>query len=224
MPRLEWDNVGEKTYETGTDRGVLYKQDNKGEYPAGVAWNGLTAVSESPSGADSNPLYADNIKYLDLRSAEEFGATIEAYTYPEEFEECDGTREIAPGAVIGQQNRKPFGFCYRSILGNDTELNDHGYLIHIIYGMTASPSEKGYQSVNDSPEAISFSWEVTTVPVPVPGFKPTATIVVNSTKVDAAKLKALEDILYGSEEAAARLPLPAEIIEILSGSTTGGQG
>ena len=209
--RLVWDETGKRLYETGVKMGVLYVQGPGGTYGTGVAWNGLTAVTESPSGAEANPMYADDIKYLNLFSAEEFGATIEAYTYPEEFEQCDGSASLVAGVSIGQQERKQFGFCYRTSLGNDTEGNDHGYKLHIIYGCKASPSEKAYATVNDSPEAITFSWEVTTTPVNVTGSKPTATITIDSTKVDPGKLTALENILYGSSTAAARLPLPDEI-------------
>ena len=190
--KLEWDKSGEHLFETGVDRGVLYPQAADGTYPKGVAWNGLTSVSESPSGADANALWADNIKYLNLYSAEEFGATIEAYTYPDEFAELDGSAEIAPGALIGQQNRKAFGLCYRTVLGNDIQGNDYGYKIHIIYGAQASPSEKSYETINDSPDAITFSWELNTTPVPVAGHKPTASIVIDSTKCDATKLATLE--------------------------------
>lgn len=214
MSKLVWDKTGERYYETGVNQGVLYVQDAKGAYENGVAWNGLTAVTESPSGAEANPLYADNIKYLNLISAEEFGATVEAYTYPPEFEACDGSAEIAPGVSIGQQARKAFGMCYRTVLGNDVAGNDYGYKLHMIYGAKAAPSEKGYATINDSPEAITFSWELTTTPVAVAGFKPTACLTIDSTKVDAAKLAALEDILYGSDSEEARLPLPDEIAEM----------
>lgn len=215
MSKLVWDQTGERIYETGVKMGVLYPQ-NSGTYPKGVAWNGLTAVTESPSGAEATPLYADDIKYLNLMSTEEFGATIEAYTYPDEFAECDGSASIAEGVYIGQQARKTFGLCYRTVIGNDVENNDHGYKLHLIYGALAAPSEKGYSTINDSPEAITFSWELTTTPVNVTGFKPTASVTIDSTKVDPTKLKALEDILYGSESEEARLPLPDEIIQILS--------
>ena len=194
--------------------GVLYVQDASGTYPKGVAWNGLTAVNETPSGAEATPLYADDIKYLNLRSAEDFGATIEAYTYPEEFEACDGSAELAPGVKIGQQARNAFGLCYRTVVGNDIAGNDFGYKLHIIYGATAAPSEKAYATINDSPEAITFSWEVNCTPVEVDGFKPTASLVIDSTKVDAEKLAALEAKLYGDESTEAMLPLPAEIAEI----------
>lgn len=209
--KLEWDKTGERLYETGVSKCVLYVQGEGGTYPKGVAWNGITAVTESPSGAEASPIYADDIKYLNLLSTEEFGATIEAYTYPPEFEACDGTAEIAKGVTIGQQKRKTFGLCYRTIVGNDTDSNEHGYKLHIIYGALAAPSEKAYATVNDSPEAITFSWEVSTTPVNVNGAKPTASIIIDSTKADKEKLAKLEDILYGSAEAAARLPLPDEI-------------
>lgn len=214
MAKLVFDESGKRFYETGVSKGVLYIKDASGAYPQGVAWNGLTAVNEAPSGAEATPLYADDIKYLELRSAEEFGATIEAYTYPDEFEQCDGSAELAEGVVIGQQARKAFGLCYRTIVGNDVEGNDHGYKLHIIYGATAAPSEKAYATVNDSPEAVTFSWEVTCTPVEVEGFKPTATVVIDSRKVDAEKLAALEAKLYGSDSEEAMLPLPAEIAEM----------
>lgn len=216
--KLVWDQTSERLYETGVKMGVLYPQDEEGAYPKGVAWNGLTAVTESPSGAEATALYADDIKYLNLMSAEEFAATVEAYTYPDEFAECDGSASIAKGVSIGQQKRKAFGLCYRTILGNDVAGNDYGYKIHIIYGAMAAPSEKEYASVNDSPEAITLSWELSTTPVSVKGFKPTASIVIDSTKVDAEKLTALEDILYGSETADARLPLPNEIVTLMAAS------
>lgn len=220
MAALTWDETGKRFYETGVRRGVLYVQDNSGTYPAGVAWNGLTAVTESPSGADSNPLFADDIKYLDLRSAEEFGATIEAYTYPDEFAECDGTAELTDGVTIGQQARKSFGLCYRTVLGNDIVNDAYGYKLHLIYGATAAPSEKGYQTVNDSPEAITFSWELTTTPVNVTGMKPTAIITIDSTKANATKLAALEAILYGGENTTARLPLPDEVKTLMTPPST----
>ena len=219
MSKLVWDQTGERYYETGVKMGVLYPQSASGTYPKGVVWNGLTAVTESPSGAEATPLYADDVKYLNLYSAEEFGATIEAYTYPDEFAECDGSAEIATGVTIGQQNRKAFGLCYRTTIGNDTDGNDHGYKLHIIYGAMASPSEKAYATINDSPEAITFSWEITTTPVSVSGFKPTASVTIDSTKVDGAKLKQLEAILYGdngsSSAGDARLPLPDEIVTLI---------
>lgn len=213
--KLEWDKTGERLYETGVSKCALYVQGDSGTYPKGVAWNGITAVTESPSGAEASPIYADDIKYLNLLSTEEFAATIEAYTYPKEFEACDGTAEIATGVTIGQQKRKTFGLCYRTVVGNDTESNEHGYKIHIIYGASAAPSEKGYTTINDSPEAITFSWEVSTTPVNVTNAKPTASLTIDSTKVDAQKLAKLEDILYGSAEADARLPLPDEIATLI---------
>lgn len=218
MAKLIWDATGEKRYETGVNQGVLYVMDENGAYPKGVVWNGLTAVTESPSGAEATPLYADDIKYLNLMSAEEFGASIEAYTYPDEFMECDGSAILLEGAYIGQQPRKTFGMCYRTTLGNDIQNDSYGYKLHMIYGALASPSEKAYATINDSPEAITFSWEVTTTPVPVTGFKPTASLVVDSTKVSADQMAALEAVLYGSESAEARLPLPDEIKTILTGA------
>lgn len=215
MSKLVWDKIGERYYETGVNQGVLYLQGEGGTYSSGVAWNGLISVTESPSGAEATPLYADNIKYLNLMSAEEFGATIEAYTYPDEFAQCDGSAEIAPGVMIGQQNRKVFGLSYKTALGNDVDGTDYGYKLHLIYGALAAPSEKGYSTINDSPEAITFSWEVTTTPVSVTGFKPTASITIDSTKADPTKLAALEDILYGSEESEARLPLPDEVATLM---------
>ena len=223
MSKIVWDATGERYYETGVDHGVLYPQDSSGTYPKGVAWNGLTAVTESPSGAEATPLYADNIKYLNLISAEEFGATVEAYTYPDEFAQCDGSAEITPGVMIGQQNRKSFGLCYRTTMGNDVNGNSYGYKLHIIYGASASPSEKGYATINDSPEAITFSWELKTIPVNVTGFKPTASITIDSNKVNPEKLVKLEEILYGkdptelggSDGVEPRLPLPDEIVSII---------
>lgn len=220
MPKLVWDQTGERLYETGLDRGVLYVQ-NDGTYPNGVAWNGLTAVSESPSGAEPNPLYANNIKYLNLMSNEEFGATIEAYTYPDEFEQCDGSATIAVGVSAGQQSRKTFGFAYRTILGNDEENIEYGYKIHLVYGALASPSEKSRTTINESPEALTFSWEVTTTPVAIPDHKPTAHIVIDSTKVEKNKMTALEAILYGSDEDEARLPLPEELITLMGAVAEG---
>lgn len=215
MPKLVWDDTGKHLFETGVQKGVLYPQV-KGAYPKGVVWNGLTSVTESPSGAESNPHYADDIKYLNLVSAEEFGATVEAYTYPDEFANCDGSAEISPGILVGQQERQKFGLCYRTVLGNDTEGNAYGYKLHIIYNATASPSEKQYQTINDSPEAITFSWELSTTPTNVDGHKPTASLVIDSTKVDETKLKKLEDKLYGTESAEASLPTPNEIIALLA--------
>lgn len=222
MSKLTWDDTGKRFYETGVDRGVLYPIQAEGDYTKGVAWNGLTAVTESPSGAEASPIYADNIKYLNLMSAEEFGATIEAYTYPDEFGECDGSAEIATGITVGQQSRKTFGLCYRTVLGNDVANNDYGYKLHLVYGGLAAPSEKGYSTINDSPEAITFSWEVTTTPVAVSAtvggkvLKPTACLTIDSTKVDADKLAALETILYGDTATEARLPLPDEIITLMA--------
>lgn len=218
MSKIVWDKTGERYYETGVEKGVLYPQVG-GAYPKGVAWNGLTAVTESPSGAEPTALYADNIKYLNLMSNEEFGATIEAYTYPDEFAECDGSAELAEGVRVGQQTRKTFGMSYVTRKGNDTEGTDHGYIIHLIYGALAAPSEKAYATINDSPEAITFSWEVSTTPVEVAGMKPTACITIDSTKVDRTKLQALEAKLYGGDEpdAAPTLPLPAEIATIFAG-------
>lgn len=210
MAVLTWDQTGEKLYETGVQKGVLYPMDGA-VYGKGVAWNGLTAVNETPSGAESTKLYADDIKYLDIRSAEEFGATIEAYSSPEEFDACDGTAELANGVNIGQQNRKGFGFCYRSTIGNDTEYNNYGYKLHIIYGLTASPSERSYSTVNDSPEAATLSWEVSSTPVNVAGFKPTSIVTINSKKIDPAALKEIEDALYGTESVEPKILLPDEI-------------
>ena len=222
MSKLKWDQTGERFYETGVRNGVLYPLGTGGTYPKGVAWNGLTAVTESPSGAEATPLYADDIKYLNLMSTEEFGATIEAYTYPDEFAECDGSVALTAGVQIGQQARKTFGLCYRTALGNDVDGNDYGYKLHIIYGALAAPSEKAYATINDSPEAITFSWEVTTTPVNVTGFKPTASITIDSTKVNKDKLASLEEILYGKDAPSnggegtdPRLPLPDEIAELM---------
>ncbi len=214
MSKLIWDKIGERFYETGVEKGVLYPYKNS-KYGTGVAWNGLTAVNERPSGAEPNPLYADDIKYLNLMSNEEFAATIEAYTYPDEFAECDGSAEIATGVVIGQQSRIPFGFSYVTKEGNDTDGTNHGYKIHLVYGCQAAPSEKNYATINDSPEAITFSWEVSTTPVAVDGHKPTATVEIDSTKVDATKLAAFEKVLYGDETNEPRLPLPDEIATLL---------
>ena len=218
MAKLVWDKTGDRLYETGVKNGVLYIP-TAGVYSKGVAWNGLTAVTESPSGAEATALYADDTKYLSLMSAEEFGATIEAYTYPDEFAACDGSAEIADGVMIGQQKRSIFGLCYKTTIGNDTEGNDHGYKLHIIYGAQAKPSERAYATINDSPEAITFSWEITTTPVNVTGAKPTASLVIDSTKADPSKLAALEDILYGKDGEPgneARLPLPDEIKTLMT--------
>lgn len=215
--KIVWDAVGEKFYETGVDHGVFYKQLIDGSYPVGVPWNGLTAVTESPSGAESNPQFADNIKYLNILSAEEFAATIEAFTYPDEFMECDGSAEPEVGVVIGQQARKAFGLCYRTMIGNDIS-QALGYKLHLIYGCIVSPSEKGYQTINESPEAITFSWDLTTTPAPVTGFKPTASLVIDSTKVFPADLAELETILYGTAPATeGYLPLPDAVIALFDG-------
>lgn len=217
MSKLMWDQISERLYETGTKKGVLYVYDsNQNKYGDGVAWNGLTAVTESPSGAEETALYADDIKYLSLRSAEEFGGTIEAYMSPPEFDACDGTATIAKGVTIGQQRRSSFGLSYVTTLGNDTEGTDYGYKIHLVYGATASPSERSYATINDSPEAITLSWEFTTIPVEVPGFKNTAILTITSTECDPDKLKALEDILYGTEENEPRLPLPSEVATLMA--------
>ena len=218
MAKLVWDKTGDRLYETGVKNGVLYIP-TAGVYSKGVAWNGLTAVTESPSGAEATALYADDTKYLSLMSAEEFGATIEAYTYPDEFAACDGSAELADGVMIGQQKRSTFGLCYKTTIGNDTDGNDHGYKLHIIYGALAKPSERAYATINDSPEAITFSWEITTTPVNVTGAKPTASLVIDSTKADPSKLAALEDILYGKDGDSAtepRLPLPDEIKTLMT--------
>lgn len=215
MAKLVWDKTGERFYETGVDHGVLYPY-SEGTYQTGVAWNGLVNVTESPSGAEPSPIYADNIKYVNLISAEEFGATIEAYTYPDEFAVCDGSKELAPGVYAGQQARQTFGLCYRTKIGNDTDGEDHGYKLHLIYGALAAPSERAYATVNDSPEAITFSWEVSTTPVEITGGKPTACLTIDSTKVNAAKLEALEKKLYGDETSGTpTLPLPNEVAELL---------
>ena len=215
MARLIWDEVGQRFFETGVKNGVLYVQDNDGSYKNGVVWNGLTAVTESPSGAEETPLYADDVKYLTLRSAEEFGATVEAYTYPEEFEQCDGSASIAAGVTIGQQARRAFGLCYRTSVGNDIQGQNYSYKIHLIYGCTVAPSEKSYSTINDNPEAITFSWELSTVPVPVDGFSPTASLVIDASKVDEGKMALLEDALFGDESNEAKLLLPNEIMEML---------
>ena len=224
MSKLVWDKTGERLYETGVRKGVLYLKGENGAYSNGVAWNGLTAVTESPSGAEATPLYADDIKYLNLLSAEEFSATIEAYTYPDEFAECDGSVSLVAGVSIGQQKRKQFGLCYRTVLGNDEDGEEYGYKLHIIYGCLAAPTEKADATINDSPEAITFSWEISTTPVEVSGFKPTASLVIDSTKVNEEKLAALEEILYGKDgtgdpqtgAVAPRLPLPDEIKTLMT--------
>lgn len=224
MARITWDEAGKHLYETGVDHVVLYRPDDQGVYTGGVAWNGVTAINESPSGADSNPIYADNIKYLDLRSAEEFGATIECYTYPQEFSECNGEAIVGTGIVIGQQTRKTFGLSYRTIIGNDIKGNDYGYKLHLVYGATASPSEKSYNTVNDSPEAGSFSFEMTTTPVAIQGYKNAACITIDSSLVTKAKLEDLETLLYGDDNTEATLPDPATVFTTLGlkyNSTTG---
>ena len=215
MARLIWDEVGQRFFETGVKNGVLYVQDNDGSYKNGVVWNGLTAVTESPSGAEETPLYADDVKYLTLRSAEEFGATIEAYTYPEEFEQCDGSAAIAEGITIGQQARRAFGLCYRTSVGNDIQGQNFSYKLHLIYGCTVAPSEKSYSTINDNPEAITFSWELSTVPVPVDGFSPTASLVIDASKVDEGKMQLLENALFGDDQNEAKLLLPNEIMELI---------
>ena len=220
MSKLVWDVVGERNYETGVSKGVLYPMVS-GAYPKGVAWSGLTTVTETASGAEATPLYADNIKYLNLMSVEELGGTIEAYTAPDEFGACDGTAELTTGVSIGQQPRQTFGLAYQTILGNDTENNKHGYKIHLVYGALASPTERSYATVNDSPEAMTMSWEFSTTPVSVTGFEPTSLVVIDSTKVDAEKLTAFEAIIYGSEDQEARLPLPNEVATLLGAQAAG---
>ena len=215
MAKLVFNNVGERLFETGVKNGVLYVMGDDGAYENGVVWNGLTAVTESPSGAETTPLYADDVKYVVIYAAEEFGATVEAYTYPEEFEQCDGSAAISEGITIGQQTRKSFGMCYKTSVGNDVQGQDYGYKIHIIYGAKAAPSEKSYSTINDSPEAVTFSWELSTVPVPVEGHNPTATMVIDSTRVPAEKMKLIEAKLYGSEDSEATLPLPNEILDLI---------
>lgn len=215
MAKLIFDEVGSRFFETGVKNGVLFVQGTDGQYENGVVWNGLTAVTESPSGAEATPLYADDMKYVVLYSTEEFGATIEAYTYPEEFEQCDGSAQLGTGVTIGQQQRKAFGLVYKTVIGNDVQGQDLGYKIHIIYGAKAAPSEKAFATINDSPEAVTFSWEVSTVPVPVDGHRPTSTLVIDSTKVDAEKLAAIEAKLFGSESEESTLPLPNEIAQML---------
>lgn len=215
MARLIWDQVGERLFETGVKNGVLYVQNNDGSYGNGVVWNGLTAVTESPSGAEETPLYADDVKYLTLRSAEQFGATVEAYTYPEEFEACDGSAQLVKGITIGQQARKAFGLCYRTSIGNDIQGQEFSYKLHLLYGCTVAPSEKSYSTINDSPEAITFSWELSTVPVPVDGFKPTASLVIDSSKLEPGQIELLENALFGDEQNEAKLLLPNEIKALL---------
>lgn len=214
MPVLTWDSLGERFYETGVDRGVLYIADSSGVYDAGYAWNGLVSVTESPSGAESTAQFADNIKYLNLVSAEEFSATIEAFTYPEEFGQCDGSASPQEGILIGQQQRKMFGLCYRTLVGNDVDGQEYGYKLHLIYGAQAAPTEKAYSTVNDSPEPITFSWEISTTPMTVTGYKPTSVITIDSAKVDAGALADLEELLYGTSGAVASLPTPSEVIAL----------
>lgn len=225
MSKIVWDQVGERTYETGVDHGVLYVLQDDGTYANGVAWNGLTAITESPSGAEDTALYADNIKYINLKSNEEFGCTIEAYTYPDEFMQCDGSASLAKGVVLGQQGRRTFAIAYRTLMGNDIKGTDFGYKLHIVYGCSASPAEKSYQTVNDSPDAITFSWEVNTTPIQIEGFKPISSVTIDSTKVDAAKLTQLEEMLYGKDESTAgagdgtdpKLALPVDLKTIFAG-------
>lgn len=217
MSILTWDAIGERLYETGTKNGVLYVQQN-GAYPLGVAWNGLTGVTESPEGAEATAIYADDIKYLNLRSVEDYGATITAYMYPDEFAACNGEAVLADGVTVGQQPRKPFGFSWTTTVGNDTEYDDYGEKIHLVWGATVSPSEKAYQTINDSPEPIEFSWEIDTIPVPVPGHKPTAHMEIDTTKINAASLTALKEALYGTANSDPYLPLPSEILSILTGT------
>lgn len=219
MSKITWDDAGSRLYETGVEQVALYPMGTDGKYEKGVAWNGVTAITESPSGAEATPLYADNIKYLELRSVEEFGASIEAYTYPDEFAACDGSAELVAGVKLGQQPRKAFGLAYKTKVGNDTDGENHGYKLHIIYGAKAAPSEKAYATINDSPEAITFSWEITTTPVQVEGHQPTAHIEIDSTKLDSAKLAAVEALLYGSESEEAKLPTPAEILAAINGAS-----
>lgn len=217
MAKLIWDDTGKKIYHTGVDRGVLYPYDDTAsKYTPGIAWNGLTSVNENPSGADTTKLWADNIKYLEIRGAEEYGATIEAYTYPNEFAILDGSASLMEGVMIGQQNRGLFGFCYRTLLGNDVKLNDYGYLLHLVYGLTASPSQKNHQTENENPDATTFSWEVSSTPVPVTGFKPTSVLTLDSTKLTKAQMDAIEDILYGTEDTTAYLPLPDAVKTIIT--------
>lgn len=222
MSALVWDNTGEKLFETGVDHGVLYRHNGDNKYASAYVWNGLTAVNESPSGAEATNLWADDIKYATMRSAEEYSVTIEAYTYPEEFRECDGSVEVAPGVYAGQQNRKPFGFSYRSLIGNDEEGTDYGYQIHLVYGLTASPSERSRETVNDSPDAITFSWECESTPIGTSMSalgKPVSEITIDSTKATEASLKNLEDVLYGTAGTNGRLPLPEEVVSIMGGTT-----
>lgn len=219
MAKLVWDQSGERYYRTGVEKAVLYKQNASGAYPTGVAWNGITAVTEKPEGAEATDIYADNIKYLTLRSAEDYKATIEALYSPPEFDECDGSAQLVAGVKLSQQPRKPFGFSWQTKLGNDTELDSHGYIIHVIYGATVSPSEKSYQTINDSPEAMNLSWDIDTTPVNVTGFKPTAHLEIDSTTLSAGKLAAVEDALYGTATETAHLPLPDELLALINAAT-----
>lgn len=222
MSKLVWDKVGERYYETGVDRGVLFPMGKGGKYDAGVAWSGLTAINENPSGGEANPFYVDNIKYLNIMGTEDFGFGIEAYTYPDEWEACDGSAEIAPGVTAGQQTRKVFGLSYRTLIGNDTEGTDHGYKIHLVYGAQASPSQRNRNSVNESPEPTAMSWDATTTPVDIPGFKPAAHLTISSTKTSPEKMAALEAILYGSESAEPHLPMPDELVELMKDEAAAG--
>ena len=221
---LVWDETGKKLFETGVSNVALYPQDTTGVYGAGVAWNGVTNISESPSGAEATTLWANNGKYLNLYSVEEYASSIEAYTYPDEFAECDGSAEIAKGVSIGQQTRKSFGLAYKTLVGSDTDGNDHGYKLHLVYGCKAAPSERSHATVNDSPEGMSFSWEISTTPVAVKNHKPTASVEIDSTKVDAEKLAAFEKILFGSDTAAARLPLPDEVATLFAAASSDATG
>lgn len=216
MSKIVWAETGERFFETGVKNGVLYPQDSMGKYPKGVAWNGLTAVTESPSGADATDLYADDDKYLTLRAKEIFGGTIEAYQSPEEFDACDGTASLAPGVTIGQQSRKAFGLCYRTAVGNDVDGTDHGYKLHLVYGATASPAQKAYSTINESPEAMTLSWEFTTTPVKVTGHKPTALLTIDSRNVDSGVMAKIEKVLYGDESKEASLPSPDEVLAIIN--------
>lgn len=220
MTKLKWDQTGERLYETGVDHAVLYKQDNVGAYALGLPWNGITTITESPSGAEATPMYADNIKYLNLIADEQFNGTIEAMMYPEAFEECDGTASVVPGVTVGQQSRRTFGLSYRTRVGNDVMGTDFGYKLHLVYGAVAAPSEKAHATMNESPEAITFSWAISTTPVDAPGFRPTATLAFDSTKVDGAALASLETILYGTDGVDARLPLPEEVFALFTGTVT----
>ena len=223
MSKLVWDKTSERIYETGVKNGVLFVQGKDGKYAAGVAWNGLTSVTESPSGAESNPLYADDIKYLNLISAEEFGGTVEAYTYPDEFAVCDGSASLGDGVTVGQQKRSPFALCYKTVIGNDVEGNDYGYKIHIIYGAMAAPSERAHSTINDSPEAMTMSWELSTTPVEVgDGYKPTASLTIDSTKTDKTILKTIEDTLYGTDDADSKLLMPSEILAMVKAEQVAG--